>query len=68
MRWMAIVAVGTIALGGCNEAPVATAGGAMYVYYTPTHFRPLTEAEKDRERQGIKRAADAHAKAAERIV
>lgn len=63
-------------VNGCrNEAALYrqgrlwwTADGAMYVYYTPTHFRLLTDDEKNRERNKIKREADAHARAVERIV
>ena len=41
--------------------------GSMYVYYRPTHYRLLTEDEKERERDEIRRDSAAHAKAAERI-
>ena len=41
--------------------------GSTYVYYTPTHFRPLSDAEAARERLTIEQKADAVRRAANRI-
>lgn len=51
---------------GCrNEQPLKWRGSlwyfeddSMYAYYTPTHWRPLTESEKIMVTQKLKSAAD----------
>jgi len=52
--------------GARNEAPLKRSGrlwfvadGSMYVYYQPTHWRPLTESERESIRARIARDADA---------